>query len=680
MPFGNYTLCDHHCFSPQHRSLNLTMTPKPADITVEDLLDIQQPTDIRISPSGEHVVYQLKPFCKKGEHWVSSLWLAEVGKEDSARQLTSGLFEDKSPRWSSDGKSIAFISDRAKAGESSAIYILAIAACGGEAYPVTDAEKKKAISEVSWSPDGNFIAYLSTDEKTPEREKKDKEKDDVQVFGEEWELNRLRLVHVATRALTSLGDISSHVSQIAWKEDSKEMFYIATQTPELESAYRYGAVFSRTSIDDRKITRITEFKGGASEPHWSGEDIYFLANVRSNSLISSSSLWKLSLKYERASRHAFGEESCALGLRKSNSGKIYVQVQHGLADEVHILDGPCVYNYPGVISTWDVAETEKRWQLALGVSTPSSPIEIHALTLTKSTCSPERLQITSHSSKIASQNIGTAKMIHIKTADGKAPLDFVYYTPGPESQTTTPLPTVVLVHGGPYYRATVAFDCYFNHWQALLLATGKYGVLTPNYRGSSGYGDAYAATMLDGAGTVDYDDVITSVDEGIKRGLVDPKRIVVAGWSQGGFMSYMCAARNGSHTGGWRFKGAIPGAGVTDQNMMAMTSDVWKFQSELAGGCPWEVAKDNVSARKGSAIWELGGGGWRDVPPCLLLHGEKDERVPVTQAWAWKRACLQYGIPCEMCVYPREPHGVKERAHLLDMLKRVRRFVDMCIG
>ena len=110
---------------------------------------------------------------------------------------------------------------------------------------------------------------------------------------------------------------------------------------------------------------------------------------------------------------------------------------------------------------------------------------------------------------------------------------------------------------------------------------------------------------------------------------------------------------------------------------MTMSSDASSFEAELAGRAPWEADHDDVKARHGSAIWHM-----KDVPahlriPLLILHGEEDVRVPITQAIAFHRGCLKYNWPCEFVRYPREGHKFQERNHLIDMLKRVRRFVDM---
>src|SRR6266480_476545 len=108
---------------------------KPSDLTVEELADLKVPYDPRISRTGEQIVYTLKSSSRKGEYETSSLWLAEYGKEASARQLTSGQFHDRQPQWAPGSENIAFLSDRSKARKSCAIYILPLH--GGEAYPVT---------------------------------------------------------------------------------------------------------------------------------------------------------------------------------------------------------------------------------------------------------------------------------------------------------------------------------------------------------------------------------------------------------------------------------------------------------------------------------------------------------------------------------------------------------------
>ncbi|KAK4920754.1 hypothetical protein LTR28_012845, partial [Elasticomyces elasticus] len=236
-------------------ALRLLATFNTTMIEPETFLDLEVPTDIKISPSGKQIVYStnLAFGAKKAKagNAVSTIWLAGTGKEKSTRQLTSGQFNDTSPQWSVDGGSIAFTSDRAKAGKSSAIYVLSLE--GGEPYPVTKADNEKDIAGFRWSPDGKSIAFISPDEKTAERKARDEERDDVMVYGEDWQYNRLRLLHVSTKTVTTLVRKDAHVASFAWSEDSKSLVYSTWKTPDLNAPGYHGVEIEEVSVVDKSV-------------------------------------------------------------------------------------------------------------------------------------------------------------------------------------------------------------------------------------------------------------------------------------------------------------------------------------------------------------------------------------------------------------------------------------------
>lgn len=169
-------------------------------------------------------------------------------------------------------------------------------------------------------------------------------------------------------------------------------------------------------------------------------------------------------------------------------------------------------------------------------------------------------------------------------------------------------------------------------------------------------------------GTTDYDDVIALLKEAISQGFVDRDRVAIGGYSQGGFLSYLSMTRQDFH-----FKAAICGAGISDWDAHIMASDAPWYNVESIGKAPWETSADNTKARRGSPIWHMK----HIKTPILILHGEDDVRVPFSQAVAFHRGCLHHNVPCEFVAYPREGHVIKEREHLIDMLKRIRRFCDL---
>ena len=665
------------------------------ELTPEELVDLEIPDEVRISPSGEKAVYSASPMGRKGEHKVSTIWIAQIGREKSARPLTSGLYNDRMPQWSPDGQSVAFLSDRSDHGKSCAIYIININ--GGEAHPISKAEKEREISAFAWSPNGSFIAFLSPDEKTAEKKAKEKEKDDVMEYGEDWEYNRLRLLHLATREVKDLYSEDAHVKAFTWSEDSKQIAYVLQETPEEESAYAKGVTFETLSVTNNTKTGIARFPGNIKGPiAWLSGDLFFLAGTEPNKCSTSSLVYKISLKSKEWAKHLqTNAEQCVVGLCQ-NGRLTTIKVESGLFDQLHVLDNEAIprnvrlFSQQNEISSWDIVQTtDGNYVLAIVRSSFSVPRDLYSIQLnTTYELIEGSVKLSHHGEPICARFVGSFRSLRCTSLDGTTGLDGLFLSPSPSlprnNLNREPHPTVVLIHGGPYYRLTDSFNTPVFHWSPYLLSSAKYGILLPNYRGGSGHGERFARHARGGVGTVDYDDVIALVDDGIKQGLVDPAQILVGGWSQGGFLSYLLAVRRNSQTtpgSNWKIKGAICGAGVTDWDMMSMTSDFPTFEAELAGMAPWQVGrdkgKDDTSGRQGSAIWEMKG---QDVPPVLILHGEKDERVPLTQAIAFRRGCQFYRVPFEMAVYPREGHPIRERAHLIDMLKRVRRFVDMCLG
>ncbi|KAH6974314.1 hypothetical protein BKA56DRAFT_659048 [Ilyonectria sp. MPI-CAGE-AT-0026] len=137
------------------------------------ICDLEIPNRIRFSPDGQKVLYSttLNGDQRKGEHPISTLWLASTAEPGSSRQLTSGLFNDTTPTWHPSGNQIAFSSDRSKPGESSAIWCLRLD--GGDATPITPTENAQGIDMFAFSPNGETIAYVSADEKSPELKEKE---------------------------------------------------------------------------------------------------------------------------------------------------------------------------------------------------------------------------------------------------------------------------------------------------------------------------------------------------------------------------------------------------------------------------------------------------------------------------------------------------------------------------
>lgn len=166
--------------------------------------------------------------------------------------------------------------------------------------------------------------------------------------------------------------------------------------------------------------------------------------------------------------------------------------------------------------------------------------------------------------------------------------------------------------------------------------------------------------------------MIDLVKAGVANGTIDENRVGIAGWSYGGYLANIAITRDST----FHFQAAVSGAGIADWDLKMMTTEGTPLvTAQLIGPGPWDVDRGNTQNRKGSAIWHM-----QDIKtPILLLHGEDDSIVPVSQARAFHQGCLSHGVPCELVVYPREGHGGEppfERTHYIDTLERMKRFFD----
>ena len=204
---------------------------------------------------------------------------------------------------------------------------------------------------------------------------------------------------------------------------------------------------------------------------------------------------------------------------------------------------------------------------------------------------------------------------------------------------------------------TEGFDGSPATYPVAAFASKGYAVLRPNPRGSSGYGKTFRFANYGDWGGGDYRDVMSGVDHVIAEGVADPDRLGVMGWSYGGFMTSWTITQTK------RFRAASVGAGVTNLMSFTGTADIPGFLPDYFGGEYW----DKFDAyRSHSAMFQVKG----VTTPTLIQHGERDERVPLSQGQELYNALKRQGCKTTMIVYPRTPHGIEEPRLMLDCMKR----------
>jgi dipeptidyl aminopeptidase/acylaminoacyl peptidase len=219
-----------------------------------------------------------------------------------------------------------------------------------------------------------------------------------------------------------------------------------------------------------------------------------------------------------------------------------------------------------------------------------------------------------------------------------------------------PLPLITELHGGPTASTRYRLRLWI-YGRALMPAKG-YALFSPNYHGSTGYGDAFTSKLIGRENEIEVTDIRTGIEALIAQGIVNPEKIGVMGWSNGGFLTNAMITSCPD-----LFKAASSGAGVLDQALQWAIEDTPGHVINYMQGLPWENPEAYI---KGSPLYKLG----RVKTPTLIHVGGSDPRVPPAHSRALYRALKHYvKVPVELVVYPGEAHGLSTHENRLAKMK-----------
>lgn len=626
-------------------------------ISADIVVGLVRPLDPQVSPDGRWVAYTAMPYTRSGDHYDSAIWVAPTDGSADARQFTAGAANDHHPRWSPDSRSLAFLSDRRERG-SDDLHLIDLA--GGEARTLT--ERKAPIRALAWATDGRRIAFLAPDEPTEEDERREPERDDAEVWGERWRYGRVHVLDLDTGAVTTLATGDRHVKEVVWSPDGDAVALVAQPTPELESSPDGAVLVLPLDADGpREVCRHQ-----ARDLAWLADGRLLWAGWHQPEPQCGSAVWAMPAGGGEPSLAGVGPDAsvCDIGVVASPCGRHVVRM---VADRLTTRLEWCAPDDDVVSerSGGDIhqaalaVDAEGRTTLAVVASAGDDPPEVWA--------GPAGAlrRVSDHQAPAREAGPHPQEPFRWASEDG---LDLDGLLIRPADAPAGPLPTVMLLHGGPYGRYTNGYNGGL-HLSAQWLASLGYAVLMPNYRGGMGRGNAFAraaSAQVGGAvGGAELTDAMTAVDAAIDRGIADPDRLGIVGWSQGGFLTAWAATQSD------RFKAGVMGAGVSDWGMLTMDTDVPRFEAELGGSRPWDGPGPHESARRSPISYAS-----QVSTPLLILHGKEDPRIPVNQARGFARALREHGAAHELVVYPREGHPILERNHQLDLYRRVREWYE----
>ncbi len=639
---------------------------EPRSLVVDDFLAIKDVGNPQMSPDGKWVAYTVRTLSLKEDKSTQQIWMAPAAGGE-AIPLTAKSENSSSPRWSPDGKYLAFLSAR---GEGAKTQVWELYLGGGEAQQLT--ETIQGVGGFEWSPAGGRMVLVLEDPspedleaaqrakegKRPERHAArpwviDRQQFKFDTVGYLEHLRRhLYVFDTATKTVTEVTSGDYDDSQPAWSADGRFLAFTSNRTPDADANYNTDiwVVAADNPDKGKNLVQVTTNPGADHSPAWSpdGKWIAYVSQTDGKALDYAT--------HHLAVAPAMGGEARVLTQkldrnishpRFSPDGQsILATVQEDGVEplaRISVSTGEVTRLTPGRLVVREYS-MNRDGAVALAIGEPQMPVEVFAL-------GKGQTARVSHVNDafLAQVRLGKVEYAKAKGSDGVEVAGNITYPPAYNPELR--YPTILRPHGGPVSQTDASFD-----FTAQLFAANGYVVVQPNYRGSAGYGQPFSQAIYADWGNKEYTDLMTFLDSTIARGIADPNRLGVGGWSYGGIMTNYCIVKT------TRFKAAISGASevlyIADYG-----HDHYQRDWNLEFGPPWKNREIYERLSPFNSVEKI-------ETPTLIMGGDIDWNVPIINSEQLYQALRVLGRTTELVVYPGESHGFTKPTHLKDRYER----------
>ncbi|MES1976089.1 MAG: S9 family peptidase [Pseudomonadota bacterium] len=671
----------------------------------DDIARIATVADPKVDPAGEWVVYTVSTTDLEADKNVTHLWMSRWDGSRSV-QLTSRKGESEStPRFSPDGHWLAFVSSRGDDHHDDQLWLMDRAGGEGSKLPGL----KGSVSDIAWSPDSKTLALVITDPDPDEQAnaaaeaataspakpgtaappttdpsvtapgassgsagagKDDKEKKPKPIVIDRFQFKqdidgylgkqrqRLWLYDLATRTARRLTTGDYDEALPAWSPDGKAIAFTSKRMPDPDRSYDSNLFVAPIGSAPVAPRALTSFVGADNDPEWSSYPAWSPDGKRIAYLQGGP-----------VALFSYGVHTLAVVPSAGGAAQVLTpQLDRNVHDPIWSVDGKAIRiivedddterlaeipasggalrPIAGGFRVFSAPSAAPRGGMALLLSTPAAPGEVYALDRDGA------LRQLSHQNDAWLKDVAIAPVTRtvLTSKDGTEVHGFLV-TP-PAARSGSRVPTVLFNHGGPQSQ----FDASFNmSWQ--IFAGHGYAVVSTNPRGGTGRGEAYAKALYGDWGGPSVPDALSGIDDAVARGIADPARLFVGGWSYGGMLTnYLIASDT-------RFRAAVSGASIS--NILAgYGTDQYIRDYEAELGTPW-TSLDRWMANSYPFYHNE-----RIVTPTLFMAGDKDFNVPLLNSEQMYQALKSRNVPSRLVIYPGEFHGLKRPSFLRDRMER----------
>lgn len=631
-----------------------------------DLSRLRDVGQVALSPDGTRIVYAISMNDKPGRPY-SQLWEMPLTGGQPTRLGGDAESSSADAVWSPDGQWVAFLGDAdGKSG-------LVIAHPDGSAAtflaPITgtNAPLPGQGADITWSPDSRQIAFVSA---TPGPETAAADGDPMVFTRYLWRptaaegikpFNDNRRLHIfianvgtkQVRQLTS-GDYYEH--SIDWSPDGSTILFCSDRSPYADQFFHYNVYGINPTTG--AIREITHNEATQYDPVWSpdGHQIAFRGTTRGltdrETTMEDTHVWVMNadgsdpreigrVVDDRQGAPQWSPDGTALYFTAQERGSVHLYrlpVSGGQPERV--LDQTGSVGSFGVTKSGDV------------VYAYASPTDLAELFMTRGTSTNALTHL--NADVLRGKALGTPQAFEFISNDNKYHVEAFLLRP-PDVTPGSTHPLIVDIHGGPHGQNGPAFN-----FKDQVFASLGWGVLHVNYRGSTGYGQAFADAVFGDQDGNEAQDVLYGVSAAIRRNdWIDPTRLGVEGVSYGGQLSYWLITQTRE------FKAAIPIAGITNLISYNYLTYYNQYEQMEFGKLPHQSdLMDDMWKR--SALRYVA----QVATPTLIMHGANDNDVPIPDAEQFYIALKDVGVETEFVMYPREGHGIREVTHQIDSIDR----------
>jgi len=624
--------------------------------TIEEIVSLPTLKNPVINSVGSMVAYVKVNADWDDNEFRSQVWIYDVEK-DFSYPVTGFKTESSMPLWSPDSQILAYLS---KAGENSEKKKQIFIKRSPEEAAIQITNAPNGVDSYKWSPDGKGFFYLST----PEDEAIKKRKElygDFEYVDKEYRTGCLYYVsidkviskfeealktpkdmrkrpddkEVETEDLAEklFGPEDFFIANFAITPDSKQVLFIVVPPPSLMN----NMDESELCVFDLESKKIEKLGISRLRPDFrlspDGRKLAYTLTKEGFPWQSNNPLEILDLETGERERIHIDVDSIIEIVAYTKKG-LYISWGEGTRIKIGLLDPD------GKVETLTDDNSTVFWaavssdtdKLVCIKATPTEPFEVYL----------EGKKITDEGKFYKERLTSRKQLIRWKSLDG-VEIEGVLSTP-PDFDPSKRYPLLLIVHGGPTW---LSFDVpTFSKTYPLEQFVEKgFIVLEPNYRGSDGYGEEFRRINYRNLGIGDYADVISGVDYLIEKGIADPERIGIMGWSQGGYITAFCSLYSN------RFKAASVGAGISDWITYYYATDIHNFTVYFLGETPWN---DEEIYKKTSPMTYIKNAS----TPTLIQHGDNDQRVPVPNAYKLYQGLKDMGVPVEFVIFKEMGHGI----------------------